>query len=213
MSITYLGPSTTRRAARERERSPAVAMGTSHQVQLPRAHKHRMPILIPLLSALTVAGPLAGPADCGESARAFLQALSGSWATESSVRVAPGEYASSTGNADSRDALAGCGLLTAHEFDVDGSPRSEVHVLSAVADGTFHLSSVDSEHGAFTVSEGTLDGNVLTVEWSRDLGDRVLRTRKEFRLMSAGEYQVEHSMSRSQADPWETTYRGTFRRR
>jgi broad specificity phosphatase PhoE len=150
---------------------------------------------------------------CGAAERAFLSSLAGAWEAESRVRVAPDEYADARSTVESTIALGGCGLVSVHELTVDGSVRSEVHMLSADGEGRFELSAVDSEHGSSTVSSGRRDGDVLLLEWSRDLGDRELRTRKEYRVVSGDEYRLEHRLSPSEGDSWAVTFEGTFRRR
>lgn len=148
---------------------------------------------------------------CTDVEREFLATLVGSWEVEASRRGGEGVFEEFRAHSLIESGLEECGIIERFRSIGFAGFASQIGVLAAGPEGSFELARVDSEHGGFTVSSGRLSDDVLTLEWSRDLGSRILRTQFIMRRVSDSHFQMESYMSRADGPTWELTYRAEYR--
>ena len=168
--------------------------------------------LLGLFVGLPTVVPGASPLSCSNAHREFLSAFVGAWEVSASTRVGGDHFEATRARAEFRPALDGCAVVELYETIGSEPVFSIVLVLAARDDGVFELARLDSSHGSFTVSTGDLEAGSLTLGWSRDLGDRVLRTRHVYRVESPRELSLQQFLSRADGEPWELTHRADYQR-
>ena len=138
--------------------------------------------------------------------------MEGAWDVEASDRVSAGEFEQTSGTAVASLDRDRCILQVSYVGDRQGAPYESVDVIRALEGGGFELARTDSEHGDTTVSVGRLEGDRAIFDWSRDLGNRVMRTRTVWHFTSGAHVRIERELSRSDGAPWERTYSASLRR-
>lgn len=171
-----------------------------------------------LLSVFTVPGSWAqedapGPPPCHLISDSILAAFEGAWTVEWLYRTAPGEFAESTAESRFEQDAAGCVLAEHFEGTLHGRVYAALKHFAEKDEGIYDQTRVDSEHGTFTQAEGRLVGDTLVFRNSRDLGERILRTRHIFFEFTTASFQMKAYMSRDTNAPWELVERALYRRR
>ncbi len=142
-----------------------------------------------------------------------LAALVGHWEVDWTYRTGPGEYAESVAEAVITRDLQGCVLTERLEGTLRGNPYSSMTLFSRKTEEQYDRITVDSEHGAFSQSEGYQRGDTLVFTWQRDLGTRVLRTRHLYYPVAGDAFQAMFYLSPSEDAPWELVKQVSYRRR
>jgi hypothetical protein len=176
----------------------------------------RLYLLSATLSSTAVPIPASGQVPqesvCPPQALAPLAIMRGRWRVTWLDRVAPERYVTSQGRATIESVAGGCGLL--ERFDGTRSARG-FHALSLIAAvGADSLQRVwqDSDHGALLLFEADTREHPLRFEWSRDLGDRILRLRLTYRVLTGDAVTTETELSPDGGTTWELVTRLEYRR-
>ncbi|MEM7417470.1 MAG: hypothetical protein AAF389_18415 [Gemmatimonadota bacterium] len=171
----------------------------------------RVSVVVPCL-ALAMCVPVRSAAQtCDEAVSALLSTLVGEWQVDASRRVEVGRFESGEGLSRLDSTLGGCGLIDTRRLRYPDHERESVSVLSATREAA-ELSVVDSEHGAFTVSRGSVGADRMEFEWARDLGERVMGTRTEYTVVSSSEIRVLRMLRRRADEEWQVTFSATYTR-
>jgi hypothetical protein len=167
-----------------------------------------------MLGAIGFPGLVAGQAHpaCPSPALAHLAVTRGAWVVRWLDRVAPEQYATSEARATIEATAGGCGLLE-HFHGMRAGRRFEALTLIASAGGdSLHRVWQDSEHGALLLFTADARGHPPRFEWSRDLGDRVLRLRTTYRTLTAEGFTTETELSPDGGHTWQLVARQEYRR-
>ena len=136
-------------------------------------------------------------------ALALLAITRGTWVVRWLDRVAPERYATSEARATVETTTGGCGLLE-HFNGTRAGRRFEALTLIAPAGGdSLHRVWQVSEHGAVLLVTADARVRPLRFEWSRDLGDRVLRLRTTYRVHTAQRFTTETELSPDGGHTWQ----------
>ena len=141
-----------------------------------------------------------------------LAALLGRWNVDWSYRVAPGEFAESAATAEIVADLHGCAVRETFRGVLRDLPYEAVTHFSQPEPTVFDRMRIDTEHGRFVRSAGTLENDALVFENERDLGTRILRTRHEFKSVTDSSFEVEFFLSPRDGSPWELVHRALYTR-
>ncbi len=141
-----------------------------------------------------------------------LASLLGRWTVDWSYRVAPGEFAESVATAEIVADLHDCAVRETFRGVLRELPYEAVTLFSQPEASTFDRMRIDTEHGRFVRSAGTLEGGALVFENERDLGTRILRTRHEFKSVTDSSFEVEFFLSPRDGSPWELVHRAVYTR-
>jgi hypothetical protein len=91
--------------------------------------------------------------------------------------------------------------------------RFEALTLIAPAGGdSLHRVWQDSEHGAILLFTADARTKPLRFEWSRDLGDHVLRLRTTYRALTGTGFTTETELSPDGGHTWQLVARQEYRR-
>ena len=111
-----------------------------------------------------------------------------------------------------RDDRWRCGLLE-HFDGTRAGRRFEALTLIAPAGGdSLHRVWQDSEHGTVLLFTANARVQPLRFEWSRDLGDRVLRLRTTYRVQTSERFTTEIELSPNDGRTWQLVARLEYRR-
>ena len=177
-----------------------------------RSHLLALVLCTTGLPSLTAGQAHPGP-PCPPPALAQLAFTRGTWVVRWLDRVAPEQYATSEARATVESASGGCGLLE-HFDGVRAGRRFESLTLIAPAGGdSLHRVWQDSEHGAVLLFTADTRTQPLRFEWSRDLGDRVLRLRTTYRVQTTERFTTETELSPDDGRTWQLVARLDYHRR
>ena len=152
------------------------------------------------------------PPTCPSPALAPLAVTRGAWTVRWLDRVTPEEYATSEAQSTIEATAGGCGLLERFA-GMRAGRRFEALTLIAPASGdSLHRVWQDSEHGAVLLFTAHVRSNPLRFEWSRNLGDRVLRLRTTYRALSTEAFTIETELSPDSGRTWQLVSRQEYRR-
>ena len=160
------------------------------------------------LAGVTMSGLLSAGAvaqGCDRRVSDLLASFEGSWSVEASRRVEPGLFEELRGEATVELGLAGCAIIERRRLASSSTERTSVATIAASPRG-LQLAVVDSEHGTFTVSDGSAESGRLSFTWSRDLGDRVMSTRTELVVVSSRRLEERRMLQRTSDAEWELTF-------
>ena len=136
----------------------------------------------------------------------------GNWLVTWLDRVTPGQYATSQGRATVQPTAGGCGLLERFEGRRTGRRFSALSLIAAAGKDSLQRVWQDSEHGALLLFAADARAHPLRFEWSRDLGDRVLRLRLTYRALTSDSITTETELSPDGGKTWELVARLQYRR-
>ena len=157
---------------------------------------------------------VAGQAEpaCPSPALDRLATIRGAWIVRWFDRLAPRKYATSMARSTIRPTAGGCGLLERLD-GMRGGRHFEALTLIAPGGGD-SLQRVwqDSEHDAMLLFTADLQADPLRFEWSRDLGDRVLRLRTTYLVLTAEGFATETELSPDGGQSWQLVSRQEYRR-
>jgi hypothetical protein len=149
---------------------------------------------------------------CPSAALAHLAITRGSWHVRWLDRIAPGRYATTEARSTIEAVSGGCGLLERFA-GMRGGRRFEALTLIAPADGD-SLQRVwqDSEHGAILLFAAAARADPLRFDWSRKLGDRVLRLRTTYLALTSAGFTMDTELSPDGGRTWQLVTRHEYRR-
>jgi hypothetical protein len=149
---------------------------------------------------------------CPPQALAPLVLMRGGWLVTWLDRIAPERYVTSQARATIESVAGGCGLL--ERFEGTRLGRG-FHALSLIAaNGADSLQRVwqDSDHGALLLFEADTRVHPVRFEWSRNLGDRILRLRLTYRVLTGDSVATETELSPDGGTTWQLVTRLEYRR-
>ena len=178
-----------------------------------RSPKVRGGLLLALITVFSQGLVLAqGPGDppCERVETSILQRLTGDWLVDWTYRKRPGEYFESRARATWTPAMLGCALEEQFSGSIDGTPFESITMITISSDGSLNRMTVDSQHGGFNKSNGEASGDSVVFAWSRDFGDRVMRTRHVFYVPEYRTPSFRFYLARSEDEPWQLVEAGQY---
>ncbi len=151
-------------------------------------------------------------AECTTANAAIFSSLVGVWEVEWTYRVEVGKYETSTASAVIEPALLGCALIEKFEGTLRGKDFSRVTMVGIDDDNLLTQIGIDSEHRRFGETAGTISGDSLIFEFSRDMGERILRRREHFAVSDSGRINMRAELSVSEESPWALVEEAIYRR-
>jgi hypothetical protein len=157
---------------------------------------------------------VAGQAEpaCPSPALDRLATIRGAWIVRWFYRLAPGKYATSMARSTIRPTAGGCGLLERFDGMRGGRPFEALTLIAPAGGDSLQRVWQDSEHGAILLFTTDLQADPLRFEWSRDLGDRVLRLRTTYLVLTAEGFATETELSPDGGQSWQLVSRQEYRR-
>ena len=177
-------------------------------------HRWRL-FLLPLLLAAIASPSLVGgqdPPACPSLALARLASTRGTWTVQWLHRVAPEQYATSEARSSIEATSQGCGLLERFAGVRAGRAFEALTLIAPAGGDSLHRVWQDSEHGGLLLFTADARASPLRFEWSRDLGDRVLRVRTTYRALTAAGFTTETELSPDGGRTWQLVARQEYRR-
>jgi hypothetical protein len=139
--------------------------------------------------------------------------LVGNWTIQWTDRTEPGKYAQSTARASIERDSTGCTLVE-HFFGERGGRRfTALALLSFGNVEELQRVWLDSDHGQFLHFTGSRDGEVIRFQWQRDLGDRRLMLKHEYRAIQADSFNTETHLSTDGGKTWDVVQAAKYKRR
>ena len=132
---------------------------------------------------------------CPPQALASLAITRGDWRVTWLDRVAPERYVTSQARATIESVTGGCGLLERFEGTRWGRRFHALSLIAAAGADSLQRAWQDSEHGELLLFEADTQVHPLRVEWSRNLGDRILRLRLTYRVLTGDVVTTETELS------------------
>jgi hypothetical protein len=141
-----------------------------------------------------------------------LATIRGAWIVRWFDRLAPRKYATSMARSTIRPTAGGCGLLERFDGMRGGRPFEALALIAPAGGGSLQRGGQDSGHGAILLFTADLQADPLRFEWSRDLGDRVLRLRTTYLVLTAEGFATETELSPDGGQSWQLVSRQEYRR-
>ena len=178
----------------------------------------RLPRSLPPVILLAITGaaadsPPQGEPACEAPAVAPLLATRGEWDVHWRDRVAPNRYTTTRARATIEATARGCGLLERFEGSREGRPFAAVTLVGPAGEDSLERVWQDSEHGALLVFQASARSSPLRFDWSRDMGERVLRLRFTYLAVAADSFTTETELSPDGGRTWQQVSRAEYRRR
>jgi hypothetical protein len=171
------------------------------------------PIILLAVAAAAHGSPSSGEPACDAPALEALLGTRGGWIVTWRDRIAPNRYATTQARATIESTARGCGLLERFEGSREGRPFAAVTLVGPAGNDSLQRVWQDSEHGALLLFQASARSRPLRFEWSRDLGERVLRLRFTYRAVAAGSFTTETELSPDGGRTWQLVSRAEYRRR
>ena len=151
-------------------------------------------------------------AACPHAALRPLLATEGEWQVTWRDRLAPDRYVTSRARSVITPVVRGCGLLERFEGTREGRAFTALALVAPAGDDSLDRVWQDSEHGQVLLFRASAGGLPLRFEWSRDLGDRVLRLRLTYLALGPDRFTTETELSPDGGRSWALVGRMEYRR-
>jgi hypothetical protein len=149
---------------------------------------------------------------CPPQALASLAIMRGGWRVTWLDRVAPERYVTSQARATIESVAGGCGLLERFEGTRWGRRFHAISLIAAAGADSLQRVWQDSDHGELLLFAADTRVHPLRFEWSRNLGDRILRLRLTYRVLTGDAVTTETELSPDGGTTWQLVTRLEYRR-
>jgi hypothetical protein len=143
---------------------------------------------------------------------ALLSSTRGSWEVTWRDRLAPGRYDMTLARAMIESTAGDCGLLERFEGTREGRPFSALALIGPSAGDSLQRIWQDSAHGTLLEYGALAAVRPLRFEWSRSLGERVLRLRHTYLTVAADSFVTETELSPDGGRSWDVVSQLIYRR-
>ena len=168
--------------------------------------------LIGLLAAVVKAQQPQNTSPCVRSESQLFLPLVGKWKVQWTVRVEPGKYAQTAATAVIERDSVGCTLVEHFFGERNGRRFTAMALLNFGNAEELQRVWLDSGHGQFLHFTGARDGNVIRFQWQRDLGNRILMVKYEYRAIRPDSFDTELHLSGDGGKTWEVVERASYQR-
>jgi hypothetical protein len=169
-------------------------------------------ILVSSLTLRTQAQQLQNTTSCAQSEYRLFLPLVGEWEVHWITRTTPGKYESSKATSKIERDPVGC-VLTEHFFGESHNQQITTVVLLNFGNAEkLERMLIDSGHRQLLAFTGTRNGDVIRFEWRRELGDRRIMTRHDYRNIQANSFLTEWYLSPDSGKTWELVQKAEYSR-
>jgi hypothetical protein len=155
---------------------------------------------------------LAQAPSCPRPSLTRLANLAGTWAVDWSYKLGDEMLVVDGATATIEVSTAGCSVRETLDGTLRGKRVSITKLMAAPTDDSLQLAYVDSDHGGLLLFGGTVHGDTIRLEWSRDLGTRRLLVRHEYMALGRTTFSTRTIMSPNSGQDWTVVQRAEYRR-
>lgn len=139
----------------------------------------------------------------------FLRVV-GRWKVQWRDRVAPGKYADTEATSQIESDPIGCLLVEHFSGTRDGQVYQFVSLVSFGNKDRLQQLWMDSAHREFLEFNGRRVGEVIRFEWERDMGNRRMMLRRDYRFVSADAFDTQTYLSPDSGATWDLVSRAQY---
>ncbi|WP_353778367.1 alpha/beta hydrolase [Winogradskyella sp. 3972H.M.0a.05] len=147
---------------------------------------------------------------CENSANTFLEKTLGNWRVITKDRTSPGVYESNYGTSTITQSIEGCGIKESYR----GTYRNKVYAREVVITGSdssrVQMSALDSEHGSFSILNGTVEDSKMTLYWYRDIQKKRLQSKYKLEFKDESTFEFSSFLSTDYGENWALTHQRIY---
>ncbi|MEP1034198.1 WD40 repeat domain-containing protein [Ekhidna sp.] len=148
---------------------------------------------------------------CQNSNYEYLSRIIGKWEVQTKDRLRPGEYENNTGIATIEPLIDGCGISIRYRgFYRSKSYAREISITGQ--DSTIQMVALDSEHGKFSLLEGSISNGILEVIWFRNKEVGRLRSKYVMTFKTENSFEFSSYLTTDYAETWSLTHQRIYKR-
>ncbi|MEQ9405121.1 MAG: WD40 repeat domain-containing protein [Cyclobacteriaceae bacterium] len=152
------------------------------------------------------------PYTCNNTSYAFLRQTLGSWKVKTKDRLSPGEYEENTGKAIISPAIEGCGISISYEGTYRNKPYARSVGIVGKDSVSIQMVALDSEHGSYSVLEGSIVNDQLVVYWFRDKEKKRLQSKYIMTFANKDAFEFSSYLSQDYGETWALTHERKYSR-
>jgi hypothetical protein len=176
-------------------------------------HTGLLTLMVVTTGVTTLVGRTPRQPTCPTPALVPLFSTRGDWVVTWRDRLAPDHYVTTQARSTIELSAGGCGLLEHFEGGRHGHPFTAVSLIGPASPDSLQRIWQDSEHGTLLLFQAFAQARPLRFEWSRDLGDRVLRLRYTYLALGPDRFTTETELSTDGGESWQIVAHLEYRRR
>ncbi|WP_299116590.1 hypothetical protein [uncultured Winogradskyella sp.] len=141
-----------------------------------------------------------------------LKPIIGTWFVNTKDRTAIDVYQNNTGYAITKPNIDGCGVT----INLSGSYKNHPYALNmnlmTLDRSNAQMSTVDSEHGSFSLFNGKIKDNSIELLWYRDIEKKKLQSKYKMTIISEDAFEFSSYLSTDYGNYWALTYERKYQR-
>lgn len=151
--------------------------------------------------------------DCPQKDFSKFSHLVGTWKVEWKNRIAPpSEYETTTATSKIEKNEVGCVLTENFSGFVKGKPFNVLILLNFESSESMERIWLDSEHGQFLILKGVSDKELTRFQWEKDMGERKLILKNEYRDLQKDSFTSETFLSTDSGKTWNMVQHAKYSR-
>lgn len=149
---------------------------------------------------------------CANKGYDFLAQVLGHWKVQTKDRTSPGIYEENMGNSIVEPTIEGCGVSIRYQGIYRNKPYAFDLALVAKDSANVQMVRLDSEHGSYSISEGTISNNMMEVYWYRNKEIGKLISKHVMTIQSLDVFEFSSFLSTDYGKSWALTHERKYMR-
>ena len=143
---------------------------------------------------------------CENQAYSFLEKIIGKWEVKTRDRTSPGEYENNSGISEFSNLISGCGVRESFRGKFRGKDYAREVQIVGKDTASIQMTVLDSEHGRFSVLNGTIENDGMVVYWYRENEESRLRSKYILTFKDPDHFEFSSWLSTDYGENWALTH-------
>lgn len=165
-----------------------------------------------LLSVCMTAACAQDTFTCSNEGYSYISGIIGHWKVQTKDRTSPGVYQNNSGEAIISPGISGCSISISYRGIYRNKAYAREVNLIALDSTKYQMVAMDSEHGTYSLLEGSTEKGQLVLYWFRNKEVGKLRSKYVMTLKSDHAFEFSSFLSTDFGENWALTHQRNYLR-
>lgn len=143
---------------------------------------------------------------CNNESYTFLKQTIGKWHVITKDRTSPNVYENNHGTSTITNSIEGCGIKESYIGIYKNKPYAREVVVNGLDSTSVQMMTLDSEHGSFSISDGSINNKMMTTYWYRNKDVKRLQSKYILTFKSDDIFEFSSYLSTDSGKSWALTH-------
>ncbi len=143
---------------------------------------------------------------CENDAYKYLENILGHWYVETKDRTSPNVYESNSGMSIISNSIEGCGIKESYRGMYRGREYAREVTIAGMDSLQVQMATLDSEHGGFSIHNGSIVNETMTTYWYRNEDVKKLQSKYIMTQEDEDSFEFSSYLSTDYGNTWALTH-------